>query len=85
MKNITMTTNGNILTITIDLNQSFGMSASGKSVIIASTEGNQSVPGAPDGTAIGLNVYTKAAKAPKKAVAAPLTVTVAKSADVVNF
>lgn len=56
MQNITMSTNGHILTITVDLSKTGKVSASGKSTIIASTEGNQSVP---DSTAkIGLNVYT---------------------------
>ncbi|NMC31560.1 MAG: hypothetical protein GYA36_03735 [Veillonellaceae bacterium] len=58
MKNIEMTTNGDILTIKVDLSQRFGKSSSGKSTIIASTEGNQSVPGHED-VKIGLNVYTK--------------------------
>ncbi len=58
MKNIEMTTDGNILTIKVDISQRFGKSSSGKSTIIASTEGNQSVPGNEE-IKIGLNVYTK--------------------------
>ncbi|MBP8036793.1 MAG: hypothetical protein KAZ05_04650 [Negativicutes bacterium] len=58
MKNIEMSTEGNILTIKIDLSQRFGKSSSGKSTIVASTEGNQSVPGHEE-IKIGLNVYTK--------------------------
>ena len=58
MKNVTMTVNNNILTITVDLNQEFGKSGSGKSIVIASTEGNQTVPGTAD-VKIGLNVYRK--------------------------
>ena len=58
MKNIEMTTEGNILTIKVDLSQRFGKSSSGKSTIVASTEGNQSVPGNEE-IKIGLNVYTK--------------------------
>ena len=58
MKNIEMKTEGNILTIQVDLNQRFGKSSSGKSTIVASTEGNQSVPGHEE-IKIGLNVYTK--------------------------
>ena len=58
MKNIEMTTEGNILTITVDLSQRFGKSSSGKSVIVASTEGNKSIPGKEE-IKIGLNVYTK--------------------------
>ena len=58
MKNIEMSTEGNILTIKIDLSQRFGKSSSGKSTIVASTEGNQSVPGHEE-IKIGLYVYTK--------------------------
>ena len=58
MKNIEMSTEGNILTIKIDLSQRFGKSSSGKSTIVASAEGNQSVPGHEE-IKIGLNVYTK--------------------------
>lgn len=58
MKNIEMSNEGNILTIKIDLSQRFGKSSSGKSTIVASTEGNQSVPGHEE-IKIGLNVYTK--------------------------
>lgn len=58
MKNIEMTIEGNILTIKVDISQRFGKSSSGKSTIVASTEGNQSVPGHEE-IKIGLNVYTK--------------------------
>ena len=58
MKNIEMTVEGNILTLKVDITQRFGKSSSGKSTIIASTEGNQSVPGYED-IKVGLNVYTK--------------------------
>ena len=58
MKNVEMTVCGDTLTITVDLSQRFGKSSSGKSTIIASTEGNQAVPGRED-IKIGLNVYTK--------------------------
>jgi hypothetical protein len=51
-----MSTKGTILTITVDLSKTGKVSASGKSTIIASSEGNQSIP---DSTAkIGLNIYT---------------------------
>ena len=56
MKNITMETNGTILTIKIDLSKDFGMSKSGKSVIIATTGGNMTVDGT-DGVKIGINCY----------------------------
>ena len=59
MKNIEMQIDGDILTVKIDLSQRHGKSASGKNEIIASTEGNQSIP-EHDAVRIGLNVYTKA-------------------------
>ena len=60
MKNVTMEVNAeNILTITVDLKRDFGPSGSGKSIIIASTEGNVSLEG-DSGIKIGLNVYKKA-------------------------
>lgn len=49
---------GNILTIKVDLSKEFGPSSSGKTIIVASTEGNQSVPGRED-VKIGLNIYKK--------------------------
>lgn len=58
MKNCDMKLAGNILTITVDLAKDYGKSASGKSVIIASTEGNVSVPEKED-IKIGLNVYKR--------------------------
>ena len=58
MKNIEMKVDGDILTIKVDLSQRFGKSSSGKSTIIASTEGNQSVPDKEE-IKIGLNIYTK--------------------------
>jgi hypothetical protein len=58
MKNLEMTIDGDVLTIKVDLSKTFGKSSSGKSTIIASTEGNVSVPGR-DEVKIGLNVYTK--------------------------
>jgi hypothetical protein len=58
MKNVEMKIDGNILTITVDLSKEFGPSSSGKTIIIASTEGNISVPGAED-KKVGLNVYRK--------------------------
>jgi hypothetical protein len=57
MKNVQMTVAGNILTITVDLTKEFGPSASGKTIIVASTEGNVAVPEREE--KIGLNVYRK--------------------------
>jgi hypothetical protein len=58
MKNVEMKIEGNILKIEVDLSREFGPSASGKTTIIATTEGNVSIPGAED-KKIGLNVYRK--------------------------
>ncbi len=58
MKNVEMSVEGNILTIKVDLTKDFGPSASGKTIIIASSEGNQSIPGK-ETLKIGLNVYKK--------------------------
>lgn len=57
MKNVQMTVSGNILTVTVDLTKEFGPSSSGKTTIIATTEGNVAVPGRDE--KIGLNVYRK--------------------------
>ena len=57
MKNMELSVEGNTLTIKIDLTKEFGPSTSGKNIIIASTEGNVSVPGREE--KIGLNIYRK--------------------------
>jgi len=44
MKNVEMKLEGHILTIKVDVTKEFGPSASGKTIIIASTEGNISIP-----------------------------------------
>ena len=58
MKNVEMKVDGDILTIKVDLTKEFGPSASGKTIIIASTEGNIAIPDKED-VKIGLNVYKK--------------------------
>jgi len=45
-----------VLVIEVDLSQEHGESGSGKSVIIASTQGNVPAPGE-SGVMVGLNVY----------------------------
>jgi hypothetical protein len=62
MKNVEMTVDGDILTLTIDLSQEFGPSKSGKTIIVASTEGNKSVPGRDE--KVGLNIYKEEGKKP---------------------
>ena len=56
MKNVEMTVEQGILVIKVDLSKEFGPSSSGKTIIIATTEGNQPVA---QGIMIGLNVYKK--------------------------
>ena len=56
MQNVEMTVKGNILTITADLSKDFGPSKSGKTIIIATTGGNVSVPGH-EAVKVGLNIY----------------------------
>ena len=58
MKNVEMKLEGDILTIKVDVTKEFGPSSSGKTIIIASTEGNISIPDKED-VKIGLNVYKK--------------------------
>jgi hypothetical protein len=58
MKNVEMSLEGNILTIKVDLSKEFGPSASGKTIIIASTEGNVTIAGH-EVAKVGLNVYRK--------------------------
>ena len=60
MKNVEMSVSENILTIKVDLTKEFGLSSSGKTVIIATTEGNVSIEGAEE-KKVGLNVYKKPA------------------------
>ena len=61
MKNVDMKVEGQTLTITVDLAKDFGESSSGKSIIIATTEGNVSLPDKEE-IKIGLNIYTKKQK-----------------------
>lgn len=56
MKNINIKTEGSTLTLTIDLGKTHGPSHSGKSIIIATTNGNVAI--AP-GISMGLNIYKK--------------------------
>ncbi len=62
MKNVEIKVEGNKLIIVVDLTQEFGLSSSGKSMTIASTEGNVSVPGREE-VKIGLNIYKPRPKA----------------------
>ena len=55
-QNITATIEGDKLTLVIDLGVNIGVSKSGKSSMIATTSGNQMLPG---GVVIGVNIYRK--------------------------
>lgn len=58
MTNVKTEIKGDILTITVDLSERHGKSASGKTIVIASTNGSVKVNEA-TGATLGLNVYTK--------------------------
>lgn len=57
-KNIEASVDGNILTLRIDLSARHGDSASGKTVIVATSGGNQAIEGG-KGVILGLNAYVK--------------------------
>lgn len=57
MKNVEMSVEGTMLTIRVDLSKEFGPSSTGKTIIIASTEGNVTIPERQE--KVGLNVYRK--------------------------
>jgi hypothetical protein len=59
VKNVNVTVKGNIATIVVDLSQSQGPSASGKSEVVASTYGNVTIPGTD--VTLGLNAYKRKA------------------------
>jgi hypothetical protein len=58
MTNVQYEVKGDILTIKVDLSKRNGKSASGKTTVIASTQGNVPI-GHASGASMGLNVYTK--------------------------
>lgn len=57
-KGIMAKVEGDMLYLCIDLKNDFGVSGSGKSRIIASTNGNIAIPGT-DNAILGLNLYRK--------------------------
>jgi hypothetical protein len=59
MKNVAMSMDGDTLVIRVNMKETHGRSGSGKTTIIASTEGNITPPGAPPEVKLGLNIYTK--------------------------
>jgi hypothetical protein len=54
--NLTCKVEGSIVTLTFDASKDFGPSSTGKSLKVASTDGNLDVPGVP-GLKIGLNAF----------------------------
>lgn len=54
MRNVETKKTGNKLTIEIDLSKEYGYSKSGKTIIVASTDGNIELG---DGMKLGLNCY----------------------------
>jgi len=61
MQNVDMKLDGDTLVIRVDLAKRLGDSKSGKTVLVATTEGNVKVPGSKE-IQIGLNVYEKKPK-----------------------
>jgi len=55
-KNVNIEIKGSTLVITCNLDEDHGPSKSGKTTIIASTEGNMAIPGH-EGIKLGLNLY----------------------------
>jgi hypothetical protein len=61
--NITISKDNKTMTITVDLSKTFGTSVSGKSTIIASTEGNiAAIENKLGQVMVGLNVYAPVKK-----------------------
>ena len=59
MENIKVTVKGSILTIEIDGSADLGPSKSGKTRMVASSQGNQKVNVAGRDVYLGINAYTK--------------------------
>ena len=57
MENVKMSYDGNELVIRVDLTQDFGYSKSGKTIVVASTKGNKSLPAPHEHIKLGLNLY----------------------------
>jgi len=65
MENVKMSVNGSKLTIEVDLAYRGPLSSTGKTVRVASTEGNVPLDGHPE-IKVGLNIFTPPAPAAKK-------------------
>ncbi|MFH1114509.1 MAG: hypothetical protein V1792_11360 [Pseudomonadota bacterium] len=64
MKNAEIRVEGDILAITVDLSKDLGPSKSGKTTIVATSEGNKAIPGRDE--KIGLNIYRQESKKPAR-------------------
>jgi S-adenosylmethionine hydrolase len=58
-QNIKAEIKGSVLTLTVDMSKTFGPSKSGKTTIIASSQGNVPIQGSNPQAHIGLNIYRK--------------------------
>ena len=58
-KNVDMRIEGERLIVEIDLTKDFGNSKSGKTIIVASSEGNATLPKPYEHIKLGLNVFKK--------------------------
>jgi hypothetical protein len=58
LSNVQITVAGNKATIVVDLSKNLGPSKSGKTVLVATTAGNVTIPGTE--VTLGLNAYRKA-------------------------
>jgi hypothetical protein len=57
MQNVKTEVKGNILTITVDLSKRLGPSSTGKTMLVASSEGSSKVPGH-EGVKFTLSAFT---------------------------
>jgi len=61
MRNVSMKVEGDTLVIRVDIKKRMGPSKSGKTIVIASTEGNQRLP-ENERVCVGVNVYEELPK-----------------------
>ena len=61
MRNVSMKVEGDTLVIRVDIKKRMGPSQSGKTIVIASTEGNQQLP-ENKRVRVGVNVYEELPK-----------------------
>jgi hypothetical protein len=61
MENVEVKVEGNVMVVRVDLSKRLGPSASGKTIMVATTSGNIRVPGF-ESVKLGLNVYETRSK-----------------------